>query len=406
MSSPSTDSSVVSPRIQALPKQVVDRIAAGEVVQRPASVVKELIENSLDAEATSIDVQCAAGGMRVLTVTDDGNGIHPDDLLLAATRFATSKLKQLDDLKSIQTFGFRGEALASASMVGRLSIISRRRKRAESKSSSCAFKMAYSDGAPTGKAVPSAGKEGTIVKLEDLFYNLPSRKRAFEGARKEGEEYQRILTIVQRYAVHKAQDGIGFVCRKRGGVTDLNTTSMANIKKLKLLRTEPGKNENSGDHQEKGDDDVEKIQELATRDVIGHIYGCDTSRELLLLQCEEGDVNEVSLAALEAMKSQDSSETVRRKQMKALQEGNSLVDGLVMGSDFGANMAKESDQISSSSVQYSFAYKAYGLITNGSYCVPKSSSGFLSCIALPLLCSGVQRDNLAIAYSVAEEPLR
>lgn len=114
-------------RIQALPQHVVDRIAAGEVVQRPASVVKELIENSLDASATTIDVQCQNGGMNLLVITDDGCGIHPDDLSLAATRFATSKLKQIDDLKSIMTFGFRGEALASASMVGKLSIISRRR---------------------------------------------------------------------------------------------------------------------------------------------------------------------------------------------------------------------------------------------------------------------------------------
>ena len=222
------------PRIQALPKKVVDRIAAGEVVQRPASVIKELVENSLDADATSIDVQCSAGGMRLLSVTDDGNGIHPQDLLLAATRFATSKLKQLDDLKGIQTFGFRGEALASASMVGRLSIVSRKRQRNGSKKSICAFKMSYVDGAPSGKATPSAGKEGTSVKLQDLFYNLPSRKRAFEGARKENEEYQKILNVVQRYAVLMAKDGVGFVCRKQGGSTDLNTVSMGNVKKLKL----------------------------------------------------------------------------------------------------------------------------------------------------------------------------
>ncbi len=170
-------------RIQALPKEVVDRIAAGEVVQRPASVVKELLENSLDANSTSIDVQCTAGGMRMLTITDDGDGIYPADLPLAAKRFATSKLKRLNDLKSIATFGFRGEALASASMVGRLSIISRKRKRPGMKVSACAYKMSYNEGKPTkSKPIPSAGKEGTVVKVEDLFYNLPSRKRAFEGA--------------------------------------------------------------------------------------------------------------------------------------------------------------------------------------------------------------------------------
>lgn len=97
-----------SRRIKPLSRKVVDRIAAGEVVQRPASVVKELIENSIDAQSTSIDVQCSAGGMRLLSITDDGIGIHPEDLKLAATRFATSKLKEMDDLRSIETHGFRG----------------------------------------------------------------------------------------------------------------------------------------------------------------------------------------------------------------------------------------------------------------------------------------------------------
>lgn len=129
-------------RIQALPQHVVDRIAAGEVVQRPASVVKELIENSLDADATTIDVQCQNGGMKLLIITDDGCGIHPDDLPLAATRFATSKLKKIDDLKNIMTFGFRGEALASASMVGNLTIISRRKQKIHGKDS-LAYKMSY-----------------------------------------------------------------------------------------------------------------------------------------------------------------------------------------------------------------------------------------------------------------------
>ena len=122
---PAAAAAAAPARIRPLPKLVVDRIAAGEVVQRPASIAKELIENSLDAASTTIDVQCQAGGMRLLAVADDGCGISPPDLRLAATRFATSKLVDLDDLKSIRTFGFRGEALARASMVGRLSIVSR-----------------------------------------------------------------------------------------------------------------------------------------------------------------------------------------------------------------------------------------------------------------------------------------
>jgi DNA mismatch repair protein MLH1 len=366
------------PRIQALPKQVVDRIAAGEVVQRPASVIKELIENSLDAGATSIDVQCSGGGMRLLSITDDGHGIHPEDLKLAATRFATSKLKQFNDLALISTFGFRGEALASASMVGRLSIVSRKRPRNGSKKSECAYKMSYEDGAPTGRAMPSAGKEGTCVKLQDLFYNLPSRKRAFEGTRKESEEYQRILNIAQRYAVLKAKDGIGIVCRKKGGTTDLNTASMGNVKKLKLEMAKRNSRSIEDTIDASTDtDDHAKLQDNCTRDVIAHIYGSDVSRELLSLQCHEGDVYKVSLAALEAMKNESSSEDARRNQTTVLKEGNSLVEGLVMGSDFGATIAKESEEVNAKSSQYSFAYKAQGLITNGSYCVSKSSSAFL-----------------------------
>ena len=239
-STPSQPPPPLPPRIQPLPKTVIDRIAAGEVVQRPASIVKEFIENSLDAQSTSIDVHIANGGLSNIILTDDGIGFHKDDLRLAATRFATSKLKSFEDLNSIRTFGFRGEALASASMVGRLTIISKKRKQpngGSGRSSSCAFKMSYTEGKPNGKPQPSAGKEGTMVKVEDLFYNLPSRRRAFEGTKKENEEYFKILKVVQQYAVHCAGDGVGFVCRKRGGVTDLNTTSLSSsLKQVKQYR--------------------------------------------------------------------------------------------------------------------------------------------------------------------------
>ena len=112
--------------IQALPQEIVDRIAAGEIVQRPASIVKELVENSLDSGATSIEVSAVKGGLESIQISDDGCGMTKDDLPLAAVRFATSKLRTFQDLKSIRTFGFRGEALASASMVSHLSILSKR----------------------------------------------------------------------------------------------------------------------------------------------------------------------------------------------------------------------------------------------------------------------------------------
>jgi DNA mismatch repair protein MLH1 len=164
--------------IQALPQQIVDRIAAGEIVQRPASIVKELVENSLDSGATSIEVSAVKGGLESIQISDDGCGMTKDDLPLAAVRFATSKLRTFQDLKSIRTFGFRGEALASASMVSHLSILSKRA------ADSVAHKCQYSDGAALPNTLkPSAGGNGTTVKVDDLFYNVPSRKRSFKRDR-------------------------------------------------------------------------------------------------------------------------------------------------------------------------------------------------------------------------------
>lgn len=113
------------PRIQQLPVSVITKIAAGEVIERPASVVKELLENSLDAGATRIDIDIEQGGSELIRIVDNGHGIHPDDLVLALTNHATSKLETADDLFAVRTMGFRGEALASIAGVGHVTIQSR-----------------------------------------------------------------------------------------------------------------------------------------------------------------------------------------------------------------------------------------------------------------------------------------
>ena len=402
-----------STRIHPLPKAVVDRIAAGEVVQRPASVAKELIENCLDADASTIDVQAQAGGLRLLTVTDDGVGISPPDLQLAATRFATSKLVYFEDLKSIRTFGFRGEALASTSMVARVTITSRRRKRKaagvagavassssatakldadEAKfSTSCAYKQSYKDGVPnTSKPTPSAGREGTVIKVEDLFYNVPSRRRAFAGSRKEAEEYTRVLSVAQRYAVHRAGRGVGVVCRKKGANADLNTPSLPSVRALKEKRLKAiaaaaasgGANKSA---------EISKVEsERATRDVIGHIFGSSVAKELLTLHSEEGNVEAVSISALEAMREQGQQQ--QKQQQNGANGDKSVVSAAASASASTLesaememateNNGKENDssgehQQSSRTGRYEFAYKAFGLITNGSFCAPKSSSAFV-----------------------------
>ncbi len=158
------------PRIRQLPPDVVTKIAAGEVIERPASVVKELLENSIDAGATRIDIDLDAGGTELIRVVDDGCGIEPDDLALAFSQHATSKLETADDLFRIGTMGFRGEALASIAGVGQVTLQSRTREAA----SGCEIKC---DGGAFSPAKPWNGATGTRIEVRHLFYNVPVRKR-------------------------------------------------------------------------------------------------------------------------------------------------------------------------------------------------------------------------------------
>ena len=171
--------------IRILSEQVAAQIAAGEVVERPASVVKELIENALDAGASTITVEARDGGRRLIRVADDGCGIPADEVELAFQRHATSKLTTIDDLDRLDTLGFRGEALASIAAVSRLSLITSRE--------------------PVGAPV------GTIVTVENLFYNVPARLKFLKSA---STERRRITALVARYAM--AYPAVRFVLRQDG----------------------------------------------------------------------------------------------------------------------------------------------------------------------------------------------
>src|SRR5690606_33709460 len=163
--------------VRQLPEALVNRIAAGEVVERPASVVKELVESALDAGARRIEVVLAGGGARLIRVTDDGSGMSPPDLALAVERHATSKLAG-DDLDAIATLGFRGEALPSIGSVARLSIVTRTRDAGN------ASEIAV-DGGKKSDVKPAALGEGTRIEVRDLFYATPARLKFMKSERAE-----------------------------------------------------------------------------------------------------------------------------------------------------------------------------------------------------------------------------
>lgn len=201
---------LMSNRIKPLAKDVVNRIAAGEIIIAPSNALKELLENSVDAGATQIDVLTKNGGLKLLQIIDNGSGIDKDDMSILCERFTTSKLQEFEDLKTISTFGFRGEALASISHVARLNVVTK------TKDSSCAWKANYLDGEVVDGCEngikPVAGKDGTVLVVEDLFYNVPSRLRAL---RSPNEEYSKIVDVVSKYSIHI--NDVGFSCQRQDG---------------------------------------------------------------------------------------------------------------------------------------------------------------------------------------------
>ncbi len=191
--------------IQVLPSQLIDQIAAGEVVERPASVVKELVENAMDARARSIAVEIQGGGARLIRVTDDGIGIARDELTLALSRHATSKIGSLDDLEALVTLGFRGEALPSIASVSRMTITSRV-PRAEHAWS------VTSEGGELGAIRPAAHPHGTCVEVRDLFYNTPARRK-FQ--RSEKTEAGHVDTVLRNLALARSDLEFSLVSNDR-----------------------------------------------------------------------------------------------------------------------------------------------------------------------------------------------
>src|SRR5213080_3463413 len=174
-------------RIHRLSDDLANQIAAGEVVERPASVVKELVENAIDAGAQRISIHVEMGGKKQIRVEDDGDGMDPDDARLALERHATSKIKQADDLAAIRTMGFRGEALPSIASVSHFVL----RSRARGRQSGTEIRV---NGGMVGSVVEIGAAEGTIVEVNDLFYNLPARRKFLKSDAAESAQVSRIVT--------------------------------------------------------------------------------------------------------------------------------------------------------------------------------------------------------------------
>ncbi len=214
------------PTIRKLDDHIIDKIAAGEVVERPASVLKELIENSIDAGARKIEIEILSGGLQGILVRDDGIGINRDEIALSLARHATSKLVDFDGLEHIQTLGFRGEALPSIASVSRLTLATR------TEDDSHGWRIACEGGGAISEPEPAQQAIGTEIEVRDLFFNVPARRKFLRSA---STEFSHIRKLVRQMALSRT--GIEIRLQHNGRQVDRYPAAISDVTKKERLKT-------------------------------------------------------------------------------------------------------------------------------------------------------------------------